>query len=107
MWLDAKSSPLVVFEGKKVKPLGGDQYEVSGTFSVKGVAKPLTITVQARQIPAEKAAKLGLGEENWVRVRGEFKVRLSDYGIERPEMTLAKVNDEWTVKVSLFAKEEK
>ncbi|MBM4373269.1 MAG: hypothetical protein FJ098_16555 [Deltaproteobacteria bacterium] len=45
-----------------------------------------------------------MGKVAWVRIRGEFQVRLSDFGVTIPAMAAAKVNDLWTVRVSLFGK---
>ena len=33
-----------------------------------------------------------------------FSVELSDHGVAIPSTTVAKVSDEWTIRVSLFAK---
>lgn len=105
-WLDAKKHPAVTFEGSSVRKLGKDRYEVKGTFTLRGKGKPLKAVVQAKPIPRATAARLGLGKEDWLRVRGSFTVRLSDHGVKIPKMTAAKVNDVWTVRVSLFAKQE-
>lgn len=52
-FLDAKQFSEVVFESKSVKAgKKKDQYEVEGTLTLRGVTKPLTITVE----------KTGLGE---------------------------------------------
>ncbi len=103
-WLDGESFPEIVFKGGTVKELGRDRYEVAGAFSMHGVEKPLKVVVDASRIPAEKAAKAGLEEVEWLRVRARFEVRLSDHGISIPEVAVGKVNDLWTVNVSLFAR---
>lgn len=105
MWLDAKRSPRITFRGETVKKLDGKRYQVAGRFGMRGVERPLTVEVRAHRIEAERAAKLGLPRANWVRLRGEFKVKLSDHGVKIPKMAAAKVSDVWTVKVSLFAQE--
>jgi len=60
--------------------------------------------VNLKKIPAAKASAIGLGDGDAIRVRGEFTLKLSDFGIVVPGMAAAKVNDEWTVKISLFGK---
>lgn len=107
MWLNAAKHPNLVFAGSSLKKLGRDRYLVSGTFSMNGKERPLRVTVRTRPIAKAMAMKLGLGQENWVRVRGAFAVKLSDYGVKVPKMAAAKVNDSWAVKISLFAKETK
>jgi len=107
MWLNAGKHPSLVFQGSSLKKLGRDRYLVSGTFSMNGKERPLRVTVHTRPIRKAMAMKLGLGKQDWVRVRGAFSVKLSDYGIKIPKMAAAKVADSWAVKISLFAKETK
>ena len=104
MWLDAKNNPNLVFEGTKIDDLGGGKYKVTGKFYARGQAKDISIVLNAKKISADKASKVGLGDNGAVRVRGEFTLKLSDFGIKVPGMAAAKVNDEWTVRVSLFGK---
>jgi polyisoprenoid-binding protein YceI len=105
-WLDAEKHTDIVFKGESVKWTGKNQLALSGILSLHGVDKPLSVTVDARRISSEKAKKAGLTETNWLRIRGGFDVKLSAHGIAIPEMAAAKVNDKWSVKVSLFAKEK-
>lgn len=107
-WLNAGKHPAIAFEGKSMRKLGKNRYEVKGTFTMRGKKQPLKVVLQAREIPQAKASRLGLGKGgDWLRVRGSFKVKLSDHGIKIPKMAAAKVNDTWTVRVSLFAKKER
>jgi len=103
-WLDASKFPVIRFEGKDARLEGETKLTVSGTFTMHGVSKPLSLTADVRRIPSEQGTKMGLAEGDWVRIRGEFVVRLSDFGIVIPAMVAAKVSDAWTVKVSLFGK---
>lgn len=102
MWLDAARHPKLRFEGTKLRKLDEKRYEATGTFTMHGVAKPLTVTLDVQKIPSDRATKAGLAPGDWVRVRGEFPVKLSAHGVKIPDMTAAKVSDTWTVKVSLF-----
>jgi polyisoprenoid-binding protein YceI len=102
MWLDAANNPNLVFEGSKIDDLGGGKYKFTGKFTARGKAKDLSVVVNLKKIPAAKATKVGLGEGGAIRVRGEFALKLSDFGIQIPGMAAAKVNDEWLVKISLF-----
>jgi polyisoprenoid-binding protein YceI len=103
-WLDAARFPDLTFKGSGIVHQGGDAYEATGTFTMHGVAKARTIAVEGRRIPAETAAKLGLPAGEWMRLRASFTVKLSEHGIAIPSTTVAKVADEWTVRLSLFAK---
>ncbi|MDY0005090.1 MAG: YceI family protein [Polyangia bacterium] len=106
-WLDAKRFPSIELKGSSARKLGKDKWRISGTFTLRGVSKPLVVDVTVTEIPAAVAAKAGLERVSWIRVRGEFKVKLSDHGLKVPSMLSAKVADVWTVRVSLFAKESK
>jgi polyisoprenoid-binding protein YceI len=103
-WLDAAKFPTVRFEGKDVRWEGDTKARVTGTFTMHGVSKPLSVTVDVRRIPSAQGTRMGLAEGDWVRIRGEFPVKLSDFGVAIPSMAAAKVSDVWTVKVSLFGK---
>ena len=105
MWLDAAGHPNLRFKGTKARKLSRGKWRVSGHFTMRGVTKAQTVDVSVRQIPSSIASRAGLGQANWLRVRAAFSVRLSDFGIKIPGMAAAKVNDRWTVKISLFAKE--
>jgi polyisoprenoid-binding protein YceI len=104
MWMDAAKAPNIVFKGEKVVEKGEGKYEVSGKLSFRGAEKAVTIKVTAKEIPAATAKKFGLGDAGALRIRSEFRVKLSDYGIQIPEMAAAKVSDVWTVNISVFAK---
>lgn len=109
-WLDGDKFPNVTFEGRGIKSVGRNKYEVSGTFTLHGVSKSRTITIRAQEIEGARAKKLGLAETpdgSWLRIRGSFPVKLSEHGVQIPDMAAAKVNDKWTVKVSLFARESR
>lgn len=103
-WLDAARYPAIIFEGTSVRHLGKGRYQVVGQLSMHGKSKGLKTVVTSRRISPASASKLGLGNEEWVRVRGSFKLRLSDFGVKIPKMVAAKVNDLWSVRISLFAK---
>lgn len=105
MWLNAAAHPYITFRGSRAKAIGKGRYRVWGTFTMRGVSRPLSIVLRVRQIPASVAARAGLGRGSWLRVRGRFEVRLSAHGIRIPGMAAAKVNDRWTVKISVFARQ--
>lgn len=105
-WLDASKHPEIVFEGTSLEALGGSKYKISGKFTLKGVTRPLSFEVDLRELPASVASAQGMGDKAWLRIRGGFTVKLSDYGILIPDMAAAKVNDSWTIKLSVFAQEQ-
>lgn len=106
-WLDAAKFPTITFSGSKLVKKSAERYDVTGSFSLHGKAAQLTVPVDVKRIPSATATKLGLAAGNWMRIRSTFTVKLSDHGIAIPSKIAGKVNDTWTVRVSLFAKEVK
>jgi len=102
MWLSAARHPYIVFSGTRAKKLRKGLYRVWGKLILRGVSRPLSVDLRVRRIPASVAVRVGLGKGDWLRVRGRFAVSLSAHGIKIPRMAATKVNDRWTVKVSLF-----
>jgi polyisoprenoid-binding protein YceI len=105
MWLNAARNPNITFKGTSAKKLKKGRYRVWGTLTMRGISRPMSVDLRVRQIPSSVASRAGLGKGNWLRVRGRFTVKLSAHGIKIPGMAAAKVNDRWTVKVSLFARQ--
>ena len=103
MWLDAEKYPNISFVSNKAKRLSGSKWKIEGTFTMHGVSREMTVKADVREIPAAAAKKAGLEDGDWVRVTVPFQVKLSDFGVEIPEMASAKVNDTWRVQVQAFA----
>ena len=102
-WLDASAHPYIEFKGENARKIRKGHYRLTGTFTIKGVSRTKSIDVKVKQIPSSLAKRVGLGDKPWLRVRASFSIKLSDFGVRIPSMTAAKVNDRWTVKLSLFA----
>src|SRR5206468_6091066 len=45
-FLNAKQFPEITFKSDKVQPLDAKSYEVSGTLTLHGVSKPLTLKIE-------------------------------------------------------------
>lgn len=45
-FFDVANHPVIRFESTSVRPLSGTRYQVEGTFSLRGVIKPLTLEVE-------------------------------------------------------------
>ena len=106
-WMDAETYPNLEFKAEKAKETKPSVWSVDGSFTMHGVTKPLSITVEAREIPAALAKRAKLGAGKWIRVRTSFQLKLSDYGIKIPSGSIATVDDVWTVKISIFGTTEK
>jgi polyisoprenoid-binding protein YceI len=45
-FLDVENYPKIIFEGKKIKDLGDDMYEFTGNLTIKGISKPVMLSVE-------------------------------------------------------------
>jgi polyisoprenoid-binding protein YceI len=102
-WLDAATYPTIKFEAKEAGKVGDGKWKVTGNFTMHGQTKPLSTTVDVKKIPEELATNAGLEEGDWIRIRTEFEVKLSDYGVTVPDGLTGKVDDKWNITVIAFA----
>ena len=103
MWLDAKKYPTISFSSTAARKVDDTRWEISGTFSMHGESRELSTIVEVRPIPADIAKNAGLGKGDWIRITAPFEVKLSDFGVVIPKKPAQRVNDNWTVKVQVFA----
>ena len=74
-FFDVEKFPEITFKSTKIAPVGKDRYDVTGTFSMHGVTKTVTLPVSF----------LGFGKDPWGNDRAGFEVTTTlnrkDYGI--------------------------
>lgn len=74
-FFNVKQAPKWTFQSRSVRASGRDAFEVEGDLTVRGVTKPLTITVR----------KVGEGDDPWgnhrVGLSARFTVNRLDFGI--------------------------
>jgi len=91
-FLDAKQFSTLTFASQSFKKLSGESYEVTGTFTLHGVSKPLTVTV----------AKTGEGKDPWGNERigfeTSFVIKRADFGMTNMP---GGVGDEVTIHLSV------
>ena len=102
-WLDAKSNPTISFISTSARKVSDNQWEISGTFTLHGVSREVTVTADVRPIPVAAAKKAGMEKGQWVRVLVPLEIKLSDYGVKIPNKAAARVNDTWKVRILAFA----
>jgi polyisoprenoid-binding protein YceI len=102
-WLDAAKHPDLYFESTKATKKDDKTWTVEGNFSMHGVTKPLAMDVAVQEVPAEEIKKANWGEKPGLRCTGEFKLKLSDFGVKIPEGAIAKVNDVIPVRLVILA----
>ena len=90
-FFNAKQFPVMTFKSKKVES-SGDNYNVTGDFTLHGVTKPLTLEV--------KKVGEGKGAEGEIRAGGEthFTIKRGDHGMNFMQGPLG---DEINIVVSL------
>jgi len=103
MWLNAKKFPTLSFQSSSAKKVDDNHWEITGTFSMHGESKEITITAEVRSIPASVAKSAGLGKGEWIRVVAPFELKLSDFGVKIPKKPAQRVNDTWKVRIQAFA----
>jgi len=74
-FFDVAKYPRITFVSSRIEPKGGDRYDVTGTFTLRGVSKTITLPVQF----------LGFAKDPWDNERGGFeletKLDRKDYGM--------------------------
>jgi polyisoprenoid-binding protein YceI len=84
--LAAEKYPDVIFSSTAVRATDSARFEVRGTLTIRGIAKPVVLSV-------------GLNEK---RFQGEATVRLTDYGLKPPKAALGLVGTEDEMKFSFL-----
>ncbi len=69
-WLNQAGFPKASFESSKLKLLGGNRYEASGTLNIRGKARPLTVP-----LTIDKA------RDGSLNVAGALQLNRADFGI--------------------------
>lgn len=82
--LAAEKYPDIAFSSTAVRATDSAHFEVRGTLTIRGIAKPAVLSV-------------GLSEK---RFQGEATVRLTDYGLKPPKAALGLVGTEDEMKFS-------
>ena len=91
--LDVTHFPRMRFVASSIAR-AGDAYAVQGTLAIRGIEKPITVTVTMKP-----------GDAGALRFEGTAEVKLKDYGIKPPTAALGLIGtrNEMTVSFSLNA----
>jgi len=95
-FFNVKDDPYITFHSDKIVQTGPGTFDLPGTFTVRGVSKPETLTFTLANVAAARAA--GEGE-----IKGKMAFDRKDYGMNKgiPFVTIA---DRVEVTVNLKAK---
>lgn len=112
MWLDGAHNPNITFEIQRtnlsaaLQPGAAVTGTVTGRFTLHGVTRDLTAPLTLRLVPlsAEHAAMAQFGvNADMLRVQTEFRINLSDFGVNILAPLRLKVSNEIRVRVDLTA----
>jgi polyisoprenoid-binding protein YceI len=74
-FFDVENYPKITFEGSGLKDLGDDMYELKGSLTIKGVSRPVTLSVEYG----------GVMSDPWGNVKAGFsvagKINRKDWGL--------------------------
>jgi len=95
-FFNVKDDPYITFHSDKIVQTGPGTFDLPGTFTVRGVSKPETLTFTLSDVAAARAA--GEGE-----IKGKMAFDRKEYGMNKgiPFVTIA---DRVEVTVNLKAK---
>jgi polyisoprenoid-binding protein YceI len=104
-WLDAASHPAITFVAKSISKVeelkDGFKAQLAGDFTLKGVAKELTVPVTFTYLPDMLGKRSnGAMEGDLLVLRSTFTIKRSDYGI-KPGQNLDKVADEIELRLAI------
>lgn len=105
-WLDVAKHPSIVFEAlsfANVRTQGAQIIgDVTGTLTVKGVTREITVPVTLTHLPDKLGARVGDAKVkgDLLVLRTSFQINRSDFGIKAGEMT-DKVAETITLSLSI------
>jgi len=104
-WLNAKANPEITFEIKKISDIEKDgnkgEAEVSGTFTLNGVSKEITVDAKVTYLPGKLGERSGGQiQGDLLVIRSEFEIKRSDYNIQ-PGQNTDKVADEIELSLAI------
>jgi len=103
-WLDVTKHPQITFETKELKSVktAGDTTtaDVTGTFTLKGVAKELTVPVKLTYLKDKLGQRVQGKQGDLLVIRATFAIKRSDFGIN-PKAPEDKVSDTIDLTLSI------
>lgn len=103
-WLDTAAHPTITFELKSVANIKrkGDTStaDVTGTFTLKGTAKEISVPIRVTYLPGKLKARGGNVDGDLLVIRANFKINRSDFKIQAGQST-DKVADDIEISLSI------
>lgn len=99
LWLDAEKHPDLIFESTKVERVLPTVWAVEGTWTMKGVSKPVRFFANVRYMP--EMDRVG---KDIVRLEASFEIALADHGVGGAYVGTPAVAATWSVELVLLGK---
>lgn len=103
MWLNSAKFQKIRFDTTKIQHIRGDQYRVTGKFTLHGVTRTITTTARVRYLAESEATKKAKFNGDVLHVRTDFSINLSDYGVMIPGPAKGRVANKVKITLSVFA----
>lgn len=100
-WLNVAKYPTATFETTNVRSRGGDNYDITGNFTLHGVTKKITVRATAKYVAESEVTKRNRFAGDVVQVKTKFNIKLSDYGIKIMDIAKDKVSNNLTIGFSV------
>lgn len=102
-FFEVDKNPTITFKSTRIKSLGGDRYEVTGPFTLRGVTKEITVPVSFLGIAKDSKGNANAGFES------TFTINRKDYGVNwnAPMDQGFMLSDEVDITISVEAKTPK
>jgi len=103
-WLDATTFPTIVFESKEFKNVqttaDTTTAEVTGTFTLKGVSKEITVPVKLTYLKNKLGERVPNQKGDLLVIRSNFTIKRSEFNIN-PGKFEDKVSDNIEINLSI------
>jgi polyisoprenoid-binding protein YceI len=90
MWMDVKKFPEIAFESESAANVKKDgdttTADVTGTLTVKGTARKITVPVKLTYLKGKLSARYPQLQGDLLVLRASFEIKRSDYGINKAMM---------------------
>ena len=96
-WLVAEKHPDLVLEATKMTRVKPTVWRIDGTWTMKGVTKPISFLANVRYVGEMKY----VGKQV-IRAKGGFRIHLKDYEILNPAVGSPAVSADWDIDVVLL-----
>ena len=103
MWMNAKKFKTITFVPTKSKRVKGEEYDITGKFTMHGVTKTITIRATLKERAASSTTKSAGFKGDVLQLKAKFSVKMSDYGITIPKKAAARVSDKVTISITTYA----